>query len=450
MKIWSVWHTFITLALIAAIYVWLTTDIGLWPVFAVGAVSVVGNIIAYRRHFWHGAKADRRALIFVDGWMGVRPTVLKNALPDGYRLACLFFGAGLIDRTRTLDHGFAYKVLDEIPRHPRDGLNMDELCEARGRRIVSDAQRNNQPIHLLWSGGIDSTAAAVSLVEALRDADDLKRLTIYYSPASRKEYPWFFQHQIKGQIARKKIIGVAPAFEKNALVVTGEHGDQLFGSATALGLDRAFLAQPWQTALPRLLSQRLASSHRAQAVTDYLSPQIERAPVPIPSLYECLWWLNFSCKWQSVSVRMIASSRAGAYSELRPRLRHFFQNDDFQSWALTNPDKRIRDTWESYKWPLRDYIHAFTGDDSYRDTKLKEPSLKGMLARKVRSSALALGPDGGALWQHRDLTLKKALPGDSGLGAEIDDSDDSETGISFEFSAERESDLWDGMGDGGE
>ncbi len=431
----------------AALVAWIafTTDYGIWAVLAFAAAVFLGIFLDYLRTYWNGLRAERRPLVYLDARMGVRPTILKNTVPDGYRLTCLFFRSGLIDRTQTLDHGFQYTVLDPIPSPVRTVDDIGRLVERRARDIVSDAQRYNRPIHLLWSGGIDSTAAAVALIKHLTATGDLKRLTVYYTPASRREYKLFFHRFIKGKVARRKVSEVAPAFEKNSLVVTGEMGDQLFGSATALDLPFELLNAPWQTAFPQVLAIKLASRQRADIVVDYLAPQLAAAPVPLPSLYEALWWLNFSMKWQIVGLRMIAHAKAGSFSTLRPRVAHFFDTPDFQRWAMASPDKRIiGDRWTTYKWPLRDLIRDFTGDDDYHATKRKEPSLKGMLRRPVKRSAVAVLAAGDVYYQHRDESLKKPLnsetagPGDN----------DSEFGVSFEFSETREAPLWDDLGDG--
>lgn len=441
------------LAIVLAVVwlVWRTTG-GLIAFIVLFAALAGGRYLVRYMQIWWGFFPDRRPLIYLDGRMGVRPTVLANPIPDGYRLACLFFGSGLIDRTRTLDHGFRYEVLDPIP----DALGTDcaiaSLCDQRAHRIAEVARTGSRPIHLLWSGGIDSTTAAVALIKALDSADDLKRLKIFYSPASRSEYPAFFFTHIKGKISWEKIRSITPAFAGNAVVVTGELGDQLFGSSTALGLPFDLLGRPWQEALPELLAQRFASDRRAAAMTAYLSPQILRAPVAITNLYDCLWWLNFSLKWQPVSLRMMAGQTDTPPLQLRERVQHFFQTNGFQLWALRNPDKRIRGTWQTYKWPLRDYIFAFTGDANYRDTKLKQPSLRGMMQRRVARSALALTAAGQLVSQLADESLRRPLPAEQG-----ESSDGPEVEVSIEytvrfsrperFDAKQEEPLWENLAD---
>ena len=57
-------------------------------------------------------------------------------------------------------------------------------------------------------------------------------------------------------------------------------------------------------------------------------------------------------------------------------IRHFFQTDDFQRWSIANPDLKIRDSLESYKWPAKEFIYKFTKDADYRDHKIKVGSLR--------------------------------------------------------------------------
>ena len=91
------------------------------------------------------------------------------------------------------------------------------------------------------------------------------------------------------------------------------------------------------------------------AVLRYLEPQIGRAPVPLPDLYELMWWLNFSLKWQPVTLRIRASAGPDRYPLLSETVVHFYQTAGFQRWALVNPHDRIGATWESHKRPLKEY-----------------------------------------------------------------------------------------------
>ena len=59
----------------------------------------------------------------------------------------------------------------------------------------------------------------------------------------------------------------------------------------------------------------------------------------------------------------------------------FYATEDFRLWSMNNLDKKIKDTWETYKWVSKDVIYAYNGDAEYRDHKLKNGSL-GRLVRQ--------------------------------------------------------------------
>ena len=416
--------------------------ISFWIVAAVAAVTAIAAVFLLRRKFWNEEEPHAGAIVHIDAHMAVRPTILKHVPPDGYRLSCLYFGSGLIDRTKTLDHGFPYEVLDRIPELDDRAKPFDQLCDQRASEIVREARRRNAKINLLWSGGIDSTTACVALMRACRDQP--KQLRVVLSKESRKEYPAFCKEHLNGQVHLKWIRNVGEAYRQDGMIVTGELGDQMFGSAKALEIPTRSLLRPmaepfpgplrkpWPEALHEQVRQRLASDVRAQAVMDYLSPQIQAAPVAIDDLFTCLWWMNFSLKWQPVSLRMMSSARGLSLADFQFRTRHFFQTDDFQQWALHHAGQGVREDWTTYKWPARDYIYAFTGDDQYRREKEKLPSLRGMMLPAVAAGALAISADGDLLWQERDQSLKGPL--------------ETEFGIEIEVS--REASLWDDLDDG--
>jgi len=422
-----------------------------WQVIAslIALIFITGIIGAIFKAIWRGRDWYTRhphsvPVRYLNARMAVRPSVLGHPVPDGYRLASLYFGTGLIDRTRTLDQGFAYDPIDPIPPLTANaGISSDisRLCDARARAIVTRAQSEGKKIRLLWSGGIDSTAAGVALIRAAATAPEI--LEFAYTPASRSEYPAFFHQQIKGKIARKKFSNVSDALDPKMIIVTGEHGDQLFGSITAARFTDDELHLPWGEIIPQKAAQLFATPGRADEMLRYLQPQIDQCPIPLHTTFDLLWWLNFSLKWQSVTLRLCAAAPRGQYSDVYAATEHFFRPAEFQSWSLANPDKKIRRAWKSYKWPLKEYIFAGTGDRSYRDEKTKEPSLRGLLRTPGKGLGVAIDTSDQFLFQPADDRLKK--PRDTGF-------DGSGFAVEVSFSDACEAPLWDAIdgSDGGE
>lgn len=306
-------------------------------------------------------------------------------IADGYRYLVKFFGCALIDRTETLQPGFPYRVIDPIPAQ-RPGLPaLDELCDARGAELLSESEREDRELRVLWSGGIDSTAALVALLRAAERSGGGDRIRVFLSAQSIEEHRWFFHRVIEPNLAYHRIETVSDALDPDSLIVTGEHGDQIFGSALAADyLKKKYrlrrvapqLFEPWRDLLPVVFCRRLNFDEALEA-EGFLLPQLAHSPVPLRTLFDVLWWINFSMKWQTVTLRL-PTYRPEHYRTLIGCMRHFFRHDDFQRWSLANHESKIGKKWKSYKMPLKRYINDYFDDPDYLKNKLKIGSLNAI------------------------------------------------------------------------
>jgi hypothetical protein len=321
------------------------------------------------------------SVIFLNSHRAKSGTLLGRRLPPGYVLACKFFDCGIIDRSQSLELGFDHRVLDAIPTVPDGpGSSFPETCRAVAEDLVAEARRADRRIRLLWSGGIDSTVALVSLLGVLPETE-YDRLRIILSMVSIDEYPLFFRRYILNKLPFRLVRPpVTNYFGKTDLVVTGEHGDQLFGSDKLLPLIRNGLAyEPYETVLPLLLAHKFGKPARVDLLLDYLQPLLAACPVPLLTTFDLFWWLNFSTKWQQVSLRLPVFTFRENVGELVGRFRHFFRDERFQQWSLAHYPYRSAATLADYKRPAKEVIYDFTGDATYLNGKLKEPSLKHVI-----------------------------------------------------------------------
>ena len=323
-------------------------------------------------------------LIFLNSHRAKSGTVDGRPLRPEYMLLAHFFGCGAVDRTRTLDIGVDYEVLQEIPTS-RTEASFAEICDAVADSIIDEAQRLDLPIQVAWSGGIDSTVALISLTRRLRARKDLDRLIVCLSIDSIYEYPRFYEQFIMDTLRTRPMPTPLPTMlAEEMITVTGEHGDQLFGSDHLEKLVKGGAAQlPYRHVVPFYMSSRLTTSEQAERLMAYLAPQIERAPVPIETAFDYLWWCNFSLKWQQVNLR-IPAFRQGRIGMLYRRTRHFFADERFQAWSLSRPDLRKVTDWRAYKLEAKKVILDATGDFDYFATKEKAPSLKRVLVDRAR------------------------------------------------------------------
>lgn len=295
-----------------------------------------------------------------------------------------YFGVPIYDRTQTLNAGFKYAILSPIPKSG-PSLSFSDICDARAEEIIKHARELNVAIDVFWSGGIDSTLALVALLKASRP-EDVERIVVWLSNSSINEYPDFYEKHILGKLKVKLLHKeFESVFGREAVVVTGELGDQVFGSMKLFD-KREFgdvRDMPWKDFLwmdVGRLTFVLRERHLFRGFIDYLSEQVEKSEVPIKSAFDLLWWINFSMKYQNVQMRLISREVDENFWSEYSRLYHFFDTDDFQRWSIENHDKKMRETAQSYKYVAKDYIYDFTKDAEYRDEKLKVPSLNRLVS----------------------------------------------------------------------
>lgn len=305
---------------------------------------------------------------------------IKRKVNPIYLKSCLFFGATLIDRTKSLDTGIEFSIIDQIPLLKPTNTPFEVICEDRAREIIDCTEGT---IKVLWSGGIDSTVALIALIKELKPHDNIDRLLVLYSEESMNEYPSFFHEVIEGKLHTECIkTTIFDHIKPNETIVTGEHGDQLFGSDKLkypVLTGDAF--RPYDEILDFIISRKLGTEKYTQNIIDFIQPVIEESPIKIETLYDYMWWLNFSLKWQTVSMRLI-QGLGRSHHDLEKNVFHFFKSENFQQWSLTNHTIKIKKEWKSYKFVAKEYIYSFHKDKFYFINKEKEQSLKEVLVNE--------------------------------------------------------------------
>jgi hypothetical protein len=297
----------------------------------------------------------------------------------------------LVDRTGLVKDPMDTQALFPMPQMQRDTRSFEDLSNARAFEILARADALNCDINLMWSGGIDSTLALVSLLKMATETQ-LKRIQVLLSEDSIAEAPLFYERHICGKLR----MGSAQLFPyllgSNDIFVSGEHSDQLFGSdmigALIVQSGLNVIHKPYDR---NLMERFFDPDGQNQEITAFYLDMFEylaaHAPVPIDSNYLFLWWINFNLKWQSVYLRTLSYIADRNRSALtRNYVDHyfipFFNTVDFQLWSMNNLDKRISGDWSTYKWVAKDIIFDFTKDDSYHRNKVKKGSLFFIILRK--------------------------------------------------------------------
>jgi hypothetical protein len=296
-------------------------------------------------------------------------------------------GVAPVDRTNTIKFPVKTHNLFPIPKINGQGfkLSYEEICSRRAHEILERAEKLDVPVWVLWSGGVDSTTALVSLLKA-GEKLSRERIVVMLSEDSITEYPEFYRKHLRGKLKCQSSALLPHMLGRKALFVSGEGNDQLMGSDVIAGAIGQFGVDKIKGRYDRklfedFLTAKMGGDNETAKLFTKLFDRLRGAsPIEIKTNFDQLWWINFSTKWQTVYTRGLCYTAKANASKMSKKWCEtyyvpFFMNDDFQLWSMHNTDQRIRDGWASYKWPSKELIYEFTKDPVYRDNKLKRGSL---------------------------------------------------------------------------
>lgn len=295
---------------------------------------------------------------------------------------------GMIDRTRTFDTSWC-KVLYNIPKITHS-IPFEDICLNRALSLINE----NKPISLFWSGGVDSTTALCALLKAEVRKD---QLTIFYNDLSVIEYPKMYVDVVK-KYNSKKVKNYFDDVPKDSLIVTGECGDQIFGSQFIPSKNEVIGGKIFTTkGITRRLSDLNKDVSELEIVNDKNTPKefyefISKAPFKLKTKYDLFWWIDFVFRWQHMNLRIAISSDKDEYSNFLMNTRAFFNYDKFQIWSMDEYNHReVKQTHSDIiKKPAKDFIRSVFNDDAYYHQKPKI----GSLPSAYRVSLLGRWEDG--------------------------------------------------------
>ena len=319
-------------------------------------------------------------VIFLNKFAAIGASSLFSQGHETYSNLVRFFETGIVDRTRSIDAGFDYHPLDPLPLIIQNPPDFETLMLERALEIVQTSINMSKPLLVLWSGGIDSTAVLLALKEVFEKPTE--QLVIGCTAGSFVEFPELGQELQK---AGYRMIPLAHPVSKylphEYLLATGEHGDQLFGSDKMLEYVAAGLGHmPYRAFLPFLISDKMGHPQANHGMMEMLDPIFEAAPFPLKTLCDALWWMNFTLKWQQVTLRIPVWSQKDPKQFLE-RCHHFYRSVPFQQWSMMVDHKDPRRLTD-YKLPLKKFIQSRFPCPRYTETKSKEISLRPRPSRK--------------------------------------------------------------------
>ena len=288
----------------------------------------------------------------------------------------------LIDRSKTIDFyngAFDFPNITPIPKITTP-LSTEECIEESVFQLSVIAK--HKKIYILWSGGIDSSAALLGIWKYGKILFDNNKVSLLHSRSSVRESPFLYDWIVRNKILTEEVgsvtkfikdqpQGSSDTNDKSNIYVTGEIGDQIMGNFHNLS------SFPNLNDEENLLSKDIFSflkpiqdKEKKEAWSSVAHLLYDNRKTEIETVFDMLSWFTFTCKYEHPKYRfwLAAARRIPTYN--------FFDTDEFQNWSMNNnwKEKCNGNWWTHYKMPLKKFIYDITGSE-YALTMYKQSSL---------------------------------------------------------------------------
>lgn len=308
---------------------------------------------------------------------------------------------GLNDRTGKFKFPVNTAITDRftLPFDDYKNINYRECGIKRVQEILNRQEKNDKAIHLMYSGGIDSSTILGFFIDLLGIKEASKRLTIKMNPQGIDENPEMWYKIIRPNF---NIINSDLSYNNTdvsgPIYVLGELNDQLFGADVqqkyelwggpgSLNDNISF------ELLKKFLIEGCGINEKGSNLwaTLFLK-NLDTCPRSSGTMWDVFWWYNFTWKWIYVYYRIFLFSRTEGNFDSE-WIDHdyfpFYASEDFQKWSMYSTEKKHEGTWASYKITAKEYICKILGSTDYMN-KVKRQSLKNVVYLRNRVNAFTI------------------------------------------------------------
>lgn len=295
-----------------------------------------------------------------------------------------------------------------LPSLPNSKVTFEEAADEFGLEICKEMDQGRD-VYLMWSGGIDSTAVAVSVLKYLRPVH-LQKFHVVLSDFSKHENPMFY-HKFLKSCNQISVVDFNPAKIDiyNSLILDGEGGDQIYGSSAA---NEVFSRHPDKILLPwRQNLDFLRDYWYKDSVPDFwdwllnlMNTTIDQGSAPVETLFDFFWWLNFNHKLDAILFRHTLRLSQDVDDKdfeyfAKKVMRRFYVTDKMQQWSMTaGAPEKINQARKTVKWSGRKYIYDFDRNEYYFREKRKEFSSEVISKLNARYFAIDKNYHRYSLW----------------------------------------------------
>lgn len=283
----------------------------------------------------------------------------------------------------------------ELPEYREIGFA--DAADSFGQMIAQELN-NGKHVYLYWSGGIDSTCVAVSVLKFIQP-HHRSQISIVMSDASVVENPQFYKKYL-AEFKREEFsqFGFKDIDIKNTLVLDGEGGDQIFGSSLSNKVFSMYpdkIDAPWRSEIDFITKILKCAADTPRTWDLFYNMLIGSVTdeYPIESLQDFFWWLNYNFKLDAVLTRTLlyygsSVSDADFPYFVEHSSKRLFAHKEMQQWATSCSSADKARGSKHIKLPAKQYIYEFDKNEYFYREKRKEGSTP-MFNRKY----FALGKD---------------------------------------------------------
>ena len=276
-------------------------------------------------------------------------------------------GGSFVDRTNSIQLPVrtTTKACNALPL-PQPGFNLSfrDVALLRAQEIYKKHQTLGVPIRVAWSGGIDSTAIITAFIELLGIEKARESLEILMTANSIIENPWVFERIIRKE--KFKIVNMMHAaniINRSCITVNGEGGDQVHGTDAYRLLIRYFGTSAYSTNWTEdniigFIAARspTATKESIEILAQALIKIVRSAPIELVTLTDFWWWMNFCCKWSTITYRILARTPETVTQEYLDNFYFpFYGSKEFQLWSMHRQDEAHSGDWQTYKWAAKKF-----------------------------------------------------------------------------------------------
>lgn len=234
------------------------------------------------------------------------------------------------------------------PIAPPSDISFHQACLNRANWILS----NYNDIHIMFSGGVDSTLVALYLCSL----KTTQKITLTSSPQAdgdtdSRVIEWIKQYAEFEDISVDALKAVE---ERGGIVVTGVHADSiLIGELLDDMHDPQIYTDVWDMTPQELIAKYTGQSTLwADVQMKKITPLTDLMPVPMtaPNL---AWWLDFTCLWDRDEMEFAVKFG------LKPPGKGyiaFFNTPDFEGWSQQDASQKAGVGIDRYKYQYKELI----------------------------------------------------------------------------------------------